>query len=419
MSNTLLIMVIALCFSALFSGLEIAFVSSDKLRFEMDVERKTFSSKILKRFFHKPNVYISTMLVGNNIALVIYSTMMAKLIESLIPEGAIPNEFLMVLLETLVSTLIVIVVGEFLPKTIFRINANATLNLFAAPIFAIYILLYPISLFTTWLSKLLLRLFGVKINNDSADKAFSRIDLDYFLQSGLSSSESSGDQESEVRIFQNVLDFSSVKIRDCMVPRNEICAVDRSVSLAELKDLFVETGFSKILVYDTDLDHIIGYVHSSELFRHKDNWQNYIHTMPFVPETLMAQKLMRQFMTRKRSLAVVVDEFGGTAGIVSLEDIVEEILGEIEDEHDVDSPLAKETDDGYILAGRVEIEHANQRFGLDLPVSDEYMTVGGLILHSAKGFPKVNDKITIDGHCFRVLKMSQTRIELVELSKQK
>lgn len=419
MSHTVLILIIALCFSALFSGLEIAFVSSDKLRFEMDVERNTFSSKILKRFFHKPNIYISTMLVGNNIALVIYSTMMAVVIESLIPEGLISNEFVLVLIETFISTLIVIVVGEFLPKTIFRINSNATLNLFALPVYFIYILLYPISLFTTWLSRLLLRICGVRINDENENKAFSKVDLDYFLQSGLSTAGNSSEPEPEVRIFQNVLDFSNVKIRDCMVPRNEICAVEKNAKLVELKEQFVETGYSKIIVYDTDLDHIIGYVHSSELFRHKDKWQEHIHTMPFVPETLMAQKLMKQFMTRKKSLAVVVDEFGGTSGIVSLEDIVEEILGEIEDEHDVSSLVAKETEDGYIFSGRIEIEHANSRFSLDLPESDEYMTIGGLILHYAKGFPKVNDKVLVDGHTFRILKMSQTKIELVELSKSK
>mgnify|MGYP003503500449 FL=1 len=419
MSHTVLILIIALCFSALFSGLEIAFVSSDKLRFEMDVERNTFSSKILKRFFHKPNIYISTMLVGNNIALVIYSTMMAVVIESLIPEGLISNEFVLVLIETFISTLIVIVVGEFLPKTIFRINSNATLNLFALPVYFIYILLYPISLFTTWLSRLLLRICGVRINDENENKAFSKVDLDYFLQSGLSTAGNSSEPEPEVRIFQNVLDFSNVKIRDCMVPRNEICAVEKNAKLVELKEQFVETGYSKIIVYDTDLDHIIGYVHSSELFRHKDKWQEHIHTMPFVPETLMAQKLMKQFMTRKKSLAVVVDEFGGTSGIVSLEDIVEEILGEIEDEHDVSSLVSKETEDGYIFSGRIEIEHANSRFSLDLPESDEYMTIGGLILHYAKGFPKVNDKVLVDGHTFRILKMSQTKIELVELSKSK
>ena len=419
MSHTVLILIIALCFSALFSGLEIAFVSSDKLRFEMDVERNTFSSKILKRFFHKPNIYISTMLVGNNIALVIYSTMMAVVIESLIPEGLISNEFVLVLIETFISTLIVIVVGEFLPKTIFRINSNATLNLFALPVYFIYILLYPISLFTTWLSRLLLRICGVRINDENENKAFSKVDLDYFLQSGLSTAGNSSEPEPEVRIFQNVLDFSNVKIRDCMVPRNEICAVEKNAKLVELKEQFVETGYSKIIVYDTDLDHIIGYVHSSELFRHKDKWQEHIHTMPFVPETLMAQKLMKQFMTRKKSLAVVVDEFGGTSGIVSLEDIVEEILGEIEDEHDVSSLVAKETEDGYIFSGRIEIEHANSRFSLDLPESDEYMTIGGLILHYAKGFPKVNDKVLVDGHTFRILKMSQTKIELVVFSKSK
>lgn len=415
MSHTLTILLIALFFSALFSGLEIAFVSSDRLRFEMDCERNTFSSRILGRFFHNPNLYISTMLVGNNIALVIYSTMMARLIELLLPPDLFSNEFVLVVLETFVSTAIVIVIGEYVPKTVFRNNPNGKLNILAVPLYLIYIILYPISTFTTWLSRALLRLFGVRIDRENTEKAFTKVDLDYFIQSGLTSGNDDKEPESEVRIFQNVLDFSNVKTRDCMVPRNEICAVGKDVTAKELRERFIETGYSKILVYDGDMDHIIGYIHSSELFRHSDDWLQHIQQVPFVPETLMAQKLMKQLMARKKSLAVVVDEFGGTSGIVSLEDIIEEILGDIEDEHDVSQLIAKKTDDGYLLSGRMEISRINTMFSLNIPESDEYMTIGGLILSKVKGFPKVNEKLQVGDYSLRILKLGETKIELVEL----
>ena len=420
MSHTVLIMLVALFFSALFSGLEIAFVQADRLRFEMDVERHTFSSRLLERFFRNPNIYISTMLVGNNIALVLYSTMMAHLIEMLlgmIPGFSITSEFLLIVIETLVSTAVVIVIGEFVPKTLFRSNPNGKLNILAFPIYLIYIILYPISLFTTWLSRIILRILGVRIDKENTVKAFSKVDLDYFVQSGLTGSEQDEEPDQEVRIFQNVLDFSNVKTRDCMVPRNEICAVEKGVSWNELRERFIETGYSKILVYDEDMDHIIGYIHSSELFRYKDDWREHIQTMPFVPETLAAQKLMKQLMARKKSIAVVVDEFGGTSGIVSLEDIIEEILGDSEDEHDVMNLIAKKTDDGWLLSGRMEIDRVNEMFGLDIPESDEYMTVGGLILTEAKGFPKVNEKVQVGNYSFRILKRGETKIELVELTK--
>lgn len=415
MNHTLLIMLVALFFSALFSGFEIAFVSSDRLRFETDARQNSLSSRILGRFFNNPNLYISTMLVGNNIALVIYSTMMARLIEMLLPAGFIENEFVLVVLETLVSTAIVIVVGEYVPKTIFRINPNGKLNFFAVPLYLIYILLYPISLFTTWLAHVILRLFGVKIDRRKSGRVFSKVDLDYFVQSAVNAAPD-GKAESEVQIFQNVLDFSNVKTRDCMVPRNEVCAVEKGVSWDELRDRFIETGYSKILVYDGDMDHITGYIHSSELFRHKDDWLEHVRSVPFVPETLMAQKLMKQLMARKKSLAVVLDEFGGTAGIVSLEDIIEEILGDIEDEHDVSSLVAKKTDDGYLLSGRMEIARVNSMFSLSIPESDEYQTIGGLVLSLAKGFPKVNEQFRIGDYSLRLLKKGDTRIELVELT---
>lgn len=422
MSHILIIMLVALFFSALFSGLEIAFVSADRLRFEMDVERNTFSSRLLGRFFRNPNIYLSTMLVGNNIALVVYSTMMATLIEYLMGVLGInlsADSFPVIVIETLISTAIVIVVGEYVPKTLFRNNPNRMLNVLSFPIYLIYILLYPISLFTTCISRVILRISGVRIDKEKTDMAFSRVDLDYFIQSGLNANEDDREPKQEVRIFQNVLDFSNVRTRDCMVPRNEVCAVEKNSSWNSLREKFIETGYSKILVYDEDMDHIIGYIHSSELFRHKEDWSEHIQTVPFVPETLLAQKLMKQLMARKKSLAVVVDEFGGTSGIISLEDIVEEILGDIQDEHDVTNLVARKTDDGYLLSGRMEIDRVNSMFSLDIPESDEYMTVGGLILHKAKGFPKVNERVQAGEYTFRILKRGQTKIELVELTVNK
>ena len=415
MSQVTIILIIAMVFSAIFSGMEIAFVSADKMRFEMDCERKTFSSSILGSFFRNPDNFISTMLVGNNISLVVYSTMMAALIEGLLPQAMLNHNFLLVLMETLISTMIIIVVGEFLPKTLFRINANSTLSFFSVFVFLAHIVLYPISRFTTWLSKIILRFVGVKINRGNNAKTFSKIELDYFVQSVLKSRDTLKQQGSELKIFQNVLDFSNVKIRDCMIPRNEIQAVELAVSLDDLKNNFIHTGLSKIIVFQDDIDHIIGYIHSSELFRHKEDWREHIQSIPFVPETLMAHKLMKQLQAKNKTLAVVIDEFGGTSGIVSLEDLVEEILGEIEDEHDVNSLVAKKTDGGYLLSARMEIERVNELSDLSVPASEDYITIGGLILEHAKGFPKVNEKLDIGGYSFRILKMSDTKIELVKL----
>ncbi len=419
MNHTLLIIIVALVLSALFSGMEIAFVSSDKLRFEMESGQHTLASKILGHFFHNPNLYISTILVGNNIALVVYSTMMAHLIESFIPADLELNSFLLVVVETLVSTAIVIVLAEFVPKTFFRVNPNAKLNFFAVPIYLVYIILFPISKFTTWLAHLILKMFGLRVDKEKSERAFSKVDLDYFLQSGLAGAMDDAPVDSEVQIFQNVLDFSNVKIRDCMVPRNEICAVEKSSSIDLIKDAFIQTGYSKLIIYNQDMDHVIGYLHSSELFRHKEDWLRHIQKMPFVPETMPAAKLMKQLMARKKSLAVVIDEFGGTAGIVSLEDIIEEILGEIEDEHDTTELTARKTDTGYLLSGRLEIDRVNSMFGLHIPESEEYMTVGGLIINRTGGFPKVSEKIDIDDYSFKILKRGDTKIELVELSEHK
>lgn len=380
----------------------------------MDKSNQNITTKILSIFYRNPNNFISTLLVGNNIALVIYGILMAQVIEQYFLQGIIENHFLLVLIETVASTLIILVTGEFLPKTLFKINPNSTLEFFAIPIFICYIILYPISKFTSSISESLLKLFGIHINKEAANKAFTKTDLDYFIQSSIAENEN--DIDTEVKIFQNALDFSNIKIRDCIVPRTEIEAVDITASIDELKSHFIESGNSKLIVYKDNIDNIVGYIHSSEMFRHADDWVHYIQQVPIVPETMGAQKLMKLFMQQKKSLAVVVDEFGGTSGIVSLEDLVEEIFGEIEDEHDTTSYIAKEIEENeYILSARLEIERVNEMFNLNLPESDEYLTIGGLILHQYQSFPKLHEIITIDNYQFKIIKVATTKIELVRL----
>ena len=405
-----------MAFSAFFSGMEIAFVSSNKLRFEMDRSERSITSRILSIFFHNPNNFISTMLVGNNIALVVYGILMAELIEQRFLRSLIENDFLIVLIQTIISTLIILVTGEFMPKTLFKINPNFTLNLFDIPAFICYVVLYPISKFASACSGIILRIMGTKVNKEDSDKAFTKVDLDYFIQSSIQDSGDNQELETEVQIFQNALDFSSIKIRDCMVPRTEIVAIEDNASIEELKSLFIESGISKILVYKENIDNIVGYIHSSEMFRKPSDWTQSIRQLPIVPETMNANKLMQLFMQQKRSIAVVVDEFGGTAGIVAMEDLVEQIFGEIEDEHDTQSYVAKSIGNNeYVLSGRLDIEKANELLSLDLPESDDYQTIGGLILHQYQSFPKIYEIISFDKFEFKILKVTATKIELVKL----
>ncbi|MDM8339014.1 hemolysin family protein [Mediterranea massiliensis] len=408
-------LLITMAFSAFFSGMEIAFISVDKLRFEME-RRAGLTSWVLTYFFHHSNNFISTMLVGNNIALVIYGILMAQIIEVHVLGGLITNHFLLVLVQTILSTLIILVTGEFLPKTVFKINPNLMLRIFALPLSICYIVLFPVSKLASGLSCLFLKILGVKLNKEASDKAFGKVDLDYFVQSGIENAENEEELDAEVKIFQNALDFSNIKIRDCIVPRTEIVAVDKSSSLDELKSLFVESGISKIIVYNGDIDNIVGYIHSSEMFRNPVDWRNNVKEVPIVPETMAAHKLMKLFMQQKKSIAVVVDEFGGTTGIVTLEDLVEEIFGDIEDEHDNTSYICKQIDEHeFVLSGRLEISKVNEMFDLDLPESDDYLTVGGLILNHYQSFPKLHEIITIEHYQFKIIKVTATKIELVRL----
>lgn len=406
---------VSLAFSAFFSGMEISYVSANKLRFELDKKDKSLTSKILDVFFHNPNQFISTMLVGNNIALVVYGLQMAILLEPWIAQF-VDQEALIVLIQSIISTILILFTGEFIPKTIFKIDPNFFLRLFALPLYLIYILLYPISKFSSLLSFLILRIAGVKNLKDSGVYTLGKVDLDYFIQQSIEDAPQDSEMDTEVKIFQNALEFSNVKVRDCIVPRTEIVACDKEVSTDELRSRFIETGLSKILIYDENIDNIIGYIHSSELFKHPDNWLEQLCKVSIVPETMAANKLMRVLMQEKKSLAVVVDEFGGTSGIVTLEDLVEEIFGEIEDEHDMKREVARKVSENeYLLSGRMEIDTLNEMFGFDLPESDDYVTIAGLILHYYQKFPKLNESIEYGKYTFKIVKATATKIELVRM----
>ena len=405
---------ITLLLSAFFSGMEIAFVSSNRMLAEMDKGSSKLTRRLQTFFYKNPNDFVSTMLVGNNIVLVVYGIFVAGLLDNTIFKGLDPA--ISVTADTILSTLVVLFTGEFLPKTLFKSNPNKFFSFFVFPAYLFYLLLWPVSRFSTLLSKILLKISGVKVDKDNDDGEFSKVDLDYLVQSSIDNASDNSQIDDEVRIFQNALDFSDTKVRDCMVPRTEICAVEKSSSLSDLKNIFIESGKSKILVYDNDIDHIIGYIHSLELFRNPNDWHNHIRTMPFVPETMSARKMMQTFLQQKKSLGVVVDEFGGTSGIISLEDIVEEIFGDIEDEHDNSNYIAQKNSDGtYLLSARLEIDKVNDLFSLDIPESEDYMTIGGFILHEYENFPKLNEVVRIGRFEFKIIKNTMTKIELVRL----
>lgn len=412
--SLIIAILISMLFSAFFSGMEIAFVSSNRMRAEMDNDDNGLTHRILKHFYSHPNHFVSTMLVGNNIALVIYGIMFAKLFDTTIFNALDPP--LQLAADTILSTVIVLFTGEFLPKTLFKSSPNALLYLFAVPSFFLYVILWPISRFATFIARILLRLVGVRMSKEDDDEAFTKVDLDYLVQSSIDNAKNDDEIDDEVKIFQNALDFPDLKVRDCMIPRTEINAVDISCTNDELMQMFIESGNSKIVVYNEDIDHVVGYIHSSEMFINRDSWKEHIRQVPFVPETMAAQKLMRTFMQQKKSMGIVVDEFGGTSGMICLEDIVEEIFGDIEDEHDNSKYVARETSDGeYILSGRLEIDKVNEMFQLNLPESDDYMTIAGMILHYYQSFPKLNEVVTIGDFELKIIRATKTKIELVRL----
>ena len=411
----LLLTIIAIVLSGLFSGTEIAFVQSSKVKIGIDASKGGFISRIIAGFNSHQEMFISTLLVGNNIVLVIYGIALSILINPWL-ETWLHSEALVLVSNTLISTTIILITGEFMPKTVFRINPNMMLKIFALPIYIIYIVLYPVSLFTSALSKILMRIFGIKTSvQDNSKLTIDQIDN--YIQQNIEEQPNAVEVENEVKIFRNAIDFKDTHIHDCMIPRNEIVAVNiDTTDSRQLLDTFIETGLSKIVVYKGDIDDVQGYIHVSELFNPDSDWKQCLKPVVFTPETMLANKMMRRLMAEKKSLAIVVDEFGGTAGLVTLEDLVEEIFGEIQDEHDRDNLIAREiAKDTYEFSGRVEIQSINDRFHLDIREDEDYQTIAGFIIHNLEVLPAPGDTFQIANYAFRILKMSDTRIELVQM----
>ena len=417
LATAIIITLIALVLSGLFSGSEIAFVQSNKVRMEIDAARGGFIDKIIHGFSRHEDMFISTMLVGNNVVLVVYGITFSIIINPIL-ENWFSSQALVLIVNTLLSTGIVLIVGEFLPKTAFRINPNFMIRLFALPLYLVYWVLYPISLLVSGISRALMKVFGIHEDKES-DGVLTIDELDDFLQAQIDEAEPGTVVENEVKIFRNAIDFKDTQISECMIPRNEIVAVCKEdTSREELIKKFIATGLSKIVVYGEDIDDILGYIHISELFNPESDWRNKLKPVIFTPETMLANKMMRRLLSEKRSMAIIVDEFGGTAGLVTLEDLVEEIFGEIEDEHDRQRLVEREVGEGvYEFSGRSEIENINERFGLEIKEADDYHTLGGFLLERLGRLPKEGESIEEDGYRFTVLKMATTRIALVKIEK--
>jgi len=408
----------ALVFSGFFSGMEIAFVSSNKVRTEIDIKKGGLVSQILNIFYAHRETFISTMLVGNNIVNVVYGIGIAWLLQEPLTKWLGNNDAMVLLVQTIISTMIVLIMSEFLPKTVFRINPNKSLRIFAVPLLMLYLILYPISKFTSWLSMVLMRLFGIKNEKDEI-RLISVGELDDYLQENIDKIEDENKEvEREVKLFENALDFSDTRLRDCMIPRNEIVGVDiAETSREELSALFTRSGLSKLVVYHDDIDNVLGFIQVSEMFKPADvNWKDQIKPVIVAPETMLAKKMMQNLLKEKKSMAIVVDEFGGTAGMITLEDLVEEIFGDIEDEHDRRKLVARKTgENSYEFSGRMEIERINEQFHLDLPESDDYQTIAGYIVNRLEMIPNQGEEHTIDRFTVSIAKKNGARLELITL----
>ncbi len=417
--NLYLLILLTILLSAFFSGMEIAFVSANKLRLELDKQSEPFNSKILKFVTANGGQYIATMLVGNNIALVIYSIAFAAVLEPVF-QPYFQSDLFILLFQTIVSTLIILFFSEFLPKTLFRLFPNTLLNLFSVPLAIFYILFYPITSFSIGITNSLLKkVFKTDVRNGNNNPVFSRIDLDEFVSESESGHTEKNEKhvETEIKLFKNALDFSKVKLREIMVPRTEIQMLEIGTSINELISKFVETGYSRILFYNENIDNIIGYVHSSVVFQNPTSIEPFIKKVLIVPETMPANKLLSTFIQEHRSIAIVVDEFGGTSGMVTSEDILEEIFGEIEDEHDTKDIVEKKiSDTEFIFSGRIEIDLLNEKYFLNLPESEEFETLAGFILFHHESIPKINTLIKIGKFNIKILKATNTKIELVKIT---
>ena len=422
METEILIIIVSLILSAFFSGMEIAYVSSNKIHIEIEKKQNDLIAKVLTRLTQKPSKFIATMLVGNNLALVVYAYYMGAILQNWLEVADFGYPWLTaffvefsLLTQTLISTLVVLITAEFLPKVFFQIYANSLLKFFAIPAYLFYLAFSFLSSFIIWISDKVLKKF-FKTEGDEVQLAFTKVELGNYITEQIESVETNEELDSEIQIFQNALEFSEVKSREVMIPRTEMVAVDREDSLAELRSLFTETGLSKILVYQNSIDDIVGYVHSFELFKKPKSLEEVLMPVIFVPETMLVKDVLSILIKKRKSIAVVIDEYGGTSGMMTIEDIVEELFGEIEDEHDSVILIEEELGENiYKFSARLEVDYINETYKLELPEDENYETLGGLIVNHTEGIPEENDVVDIEGYQFHILETTNTKIELVQV----
>ncbi len=410
--------ILSLMASGLFSGMEIAFLSTNRLQLELDLKKNKFSAKIINKFFKNQSQFIGCLLLCNNIANVIYGIAIAKILEpfitNILPE-VITNDFVVLLCQTILSTLLVLITGEFLPKIIFGINPNKSMTFFAVPAMLLFILLYPVILIFISISELVIK-YILRIDITHDDYKLNTVDLNDYIKEYANPDETNEDIQQGIELFQNAIEFHNVKLRECMVPRTEIQAIDIENSVQEVKVVFEETKHSKLLVYENNIDNIIGYIHINDVLTKTTNLRQKLRPIDFYPETYSAQELLKKLSKKRQSIAVVVDEFGGTSGIISIEDLIEEIFGEIEDEFDVEDTVEKTiSPNNHIFSARLEIDYLNKNYKFNFPESDDYETLAGYIIHYHESIPEIGEEITIGNYIFKIIKASDTKLEEVEI----
>ncbi|WP_395045232.1 hemolysin family protein [Flavobacterium sp.] len=414
----IVVIITCLLLCAFFAGMEIAYVSSNKIYLEIEKKQDTFLSKILTKITEKPSKFIATMLVGNNIALVVYGFFMGDLVMNWINSFEYHfSELTNLLLQTIISTLIVLITSEFLPKVFFQIYANTLIKFFAIPSYFFYIIFNYLSSFVIWISDFILKKF-FKTQGDYVPSFFSKVELGNYINEQMSTVDENENVDSEIQIFQNALEFSGVKAREIMTPRTELVAVELHSSISELKELFIKTGYSKILIYQNSLDDIIGYIHSFELFKKPRSIKSIMIAVEFVPETIFIKDVLNLLTKKRKSVAIILDEYGGTSGIITVEDIVEELFGEIEDEHDNDEELLETQIDenNYLFSARLDVTYLNEEYKLNIPENDSYGTLGGFIVNFTKEIPQKGAQIVIDNFHFSIEEASNTKIDLVKMT---
>jgi CBS domain containing-hemolysin-like protein len=415
--NPVVIIPVAILLAAFFSAMELSFIASNKLRIELDRKQGQFGSGIISVYTRNPGQYIATMLIGISTTTVIFSMLSADLIEQWLA-NLIHSDLLIFIIQTIVTTFVILVFADFLPKSLVRISPNSFLKLFALPMAFFYYLFYPVSKLTLWISNLIMRLFfGITTERkEQENKIFTRIDLDHFVNDLVETEEEKEEENNSLKIFQNALDFSSVRARECMVPRTELVALPVECTTDELRQQFIDSGHSKILLYREHIDNMVGYYELKDILREPSNIESGMRKLPVVPETMTANKVLKLLSEAKKSIALVVDEFGGTSGIVTIEDVLEEIVGDIEDEHDTSDLVEKQiSEKEYMLSGRLDIDYLNEEYELKLPESDEYTTLAGLILYTHGNIPQLQENIRVGKYLFTVLRGSSTKIELLKL----